>query len=189
MLTKRSSFRLFLFCVFISVEAFAQLPPMAPLFPRSPEECQRFSSDVTKFYSDMRTQHQKCLDDARKSSKPTPESNQNSLICSQPSCQYLHHFVYGNREAEAQKQVQDCEKTVADNLRREAERKAESEREEREYQERDQQRAVERKADEERRAAERARRDALRAQAEKERSVSHSRSNQETSDSGPSSES
>jgi hypothetical protein len=171
-------------CVIVvatSSNVLAQLPPMPPLFPRTQDDCQKFSEQVTKFYADMRIQHQKCLDDAAKFSKPTPESNQNSLICSQPSCQYLHDFVYGNKESEAQRKVEDCRKDVQENMRREADRKAESEKEEREYQERIEKRAAERKADADKLAAERAKRDAGRTQAEKEQTTSETQADNSSS--------
>jgi hypothetical protein len=129
---------LFWFGLFASGTAFSQVSPMPPFLPSSPEQCQKFAQQVSEFYAEMRTEHQKCLDDAAKFSKPTPESNQNSMICSQPTCQNLHNYVYGHAEADSQQQVQDCEKSVQRRMQEDAE-----------YKERMQKRAAERAKDEE----------------------------------------
>jgi hypothetical protein len=121
------------FGLFISQTAFSQVSPLAPLFPSAPEECQRFREQVNKFYSEVLVQHEQCLLNASKSSKPTPEPP-NSLICSQPTCQLLHDYVYGNREKESRRQIDECQKTVQEKIDRAAREKAEADKREQEYQ-------------------------------------------------------
>jgi hypothetical protein len=109
----------------VSLDGVAQYPPLPPVFPTSFEECQTFSTAVGKFYSEMRTQHEKCLADNAQFRKPTPEPP-NSRTCSQSACQTLHDYVYGTSEEELQKDVVKCQRAVQERTDRDRREKAES---------------------------------------------------------------
>jgi hypothetical protein len=78
---------------FLSVGAFAQYMPVAPLFPKSAQECQSYSEDVEAFRASVGEQHEQCLSTHDHDRPNEPPS---SVVCSSSSCQYLHDRLFGN---------------------------------------------------------------------------------------------
>ncbi len=117
--------------------AAAQLPPARPLFPRDPQECQKFAADLDRYAADISKQHEVCLDQHK---QDRPSEQHDSNICSRSTCQYLHDILFSDLTGyvrDQRKQIDLCYKEVKEKQEEEQRETARKEEEERARQKRD----------------------------------------------------
>ena len=116
----RSLTLLVLFGSVPSGHAQLSLSPSAPFSPTGPKDCQAFAGKVDQYSDAISKQHDDCL--AAHKADPSTEPP-NSLICSRPTCQYLHDILYSNHSfnvKDLRKRVDACYADVKEYLARQA---------------------------------------------------------------------
>lgn len=107
----------------------AQLPPIGPLSPERPEQCQAFGAEVDRYAELISKEHEECLAAHKADRLERPD---NSASCSRSACQNLHNNLYGNGVLSvktSRREVSECNRHVNEYLKHKAaEEKQEAER-------------------------------------------------------------
>lgn len=109
----------------LTTEAQAQLPPSSPFSPSDPKECQKFAADVERYAAEISKQHDQCLA-THKADRPNEQPN--SMTCSRSACQNWHDILYGDRIAQIKyyrQQATTCNNQANEKIARQAREKQE----------------------------------------------------------------